>query len=53
MLAVLMGTVPLLRVPARRPQSESEPTSSADVLAVPSRAASRDPSPLLAAGGRG
>jgi len=53
MLAVLMGTVPLLREPARSPQSESEPTSSADVLALPSRAASRDPSPPLAAGGRG
>jgi heavy metal translocating P-type ATPase len=55
MLAVLVGTVPLLTVPARRPQSESESelVSRADVPAVPSTTASHHPPLRLAAGGRG
>jgi Cu2+-exporting ATPase len=59
-LAVLVGTIPLLKVPARHPQpgaesSESEPTSTiAHLLDRPSSTIeSRDSARLLAAGAAG
>jgi Cu2+-exporting ATPase len=55
MLAVLVGTLPLLRVPSRRPQPEVESalTSSDDAPGASGTAASQERPRLVAASGRG
>jgi Cu2+-exporting ATPase len=55
MLAVLVGTLPLLRVPSRRPQPEVESalTSSDDAPGASGTAASHERPRLVAASGRG